>query len=171
MSTGSRRDPHAPPDARLVPRRNSCRDACPQQGLRHDRNRGHARRNVHLRLGTPLAILAASRSRARGRFSAAHLRNQPAALACVDRVLRSRTPRRHRSRHCAAADCVPDCGEAVQWPNERKPIFFMQYKSPILPIRLCAVSSSTRAKRDGLGSFFSQSGVCAKCGRVSRISE
>ena len=23
---------------------------------------------------------------------------------------------------------VPDCGEGVQWPNERKPIFFMQDK-------------------------------------------
>ena len=29
-------------------------------------------------------------------------------------------------RSVSAADCVCDCGEAVQWPNERKAIFFMQ---------------------------------------------
>src|SRR5580658_11731 len=32
-------------------------------------------------------------------------------------------------RSASAADCVPDCGEGVQWPNERNPIFFMQDKS------------------------------------------
>src|ERR1700723_1364978 len=34
-------------------------------------------------------------------------------------------------KSASAADCVRDCGEGVQRPNERKPIFFMQYKSPI----------------------------------------
>src|ERR1700722_13444440 len=32
-------------------------------------------------------------------------------------------------RSASAADCVCDWGEGVQWPNERKPIFFMQDKS------------------------------------------
>src|SRR5580704_10915259 len=29
-------------------------------------------------------------------------------------------------RSTSAADRVPDCGEGVQWPNERKPIFFIK---------------------------------------------
>src|ERR1700733_12962699 len=29
-------------------------------------------------------------------------------------------------RSASAADCVRDCGLGVQWPNDRKPIFFMQ---------------------------------------------
>src|SRR5580658_1518591 len=35
-------------------------------------------------------------------------------------------------RSASAADCVRDCGEGVQWPNERKPIFFIQDKSTVL---------------------------------------
>src|SRR5580698_2351455 len=27
----------------------------------------------------------------------------------------------------SAADCARDCGDGVQWPNERKPIFFIQF--------------------------------------------
>src|ERR1700728_54734 len=30
-------------------------------------------------------------------------------------------------RSASAADCVSDCGEGVQWPNERKPIFFTRF--------------------------------------------
>jgi hypothetical protein len=35
-------------------------------------------------------------------------------------------------RSASAADCVRDCAEGAQWPNERKPIFFMQDKSTVL---------------------------------------
>src|SRR5580698_6647776 len=43
-----------------------------------------------------------------------------------------RSASRARSIDCrsaSAAERVSDCGEGVQWPNERKPIFFMQHKS------------------------------------------
>src|SRR5580692_7602938 len=47
-------------------------------------------------------------------------------------------------RRTSAADRACDCGEGVQWPNERKPIFFMQYKSPISTVSLCNASIQKR---------------------------
>src|SRR5215469_8616846 len=55
-------------------------------------------------------------------------------------------------RRASEADCVSDCGEGVQWPNERKPIFFMQEKS----------SLSGKRKKSALQSYQSPSTLSGK---------
>jgi hypothetical protein len=51
--------------------------------------------------------------------------------------VRASTARSMDCSSASAADCVCDCGEGVQCPNERKPIFFMQNKSIVFRSELC----------------------------------
>jgi len=62
-------------------------------------------------------------------------------------------------RSASAADCVRDCGLGVQWPNERKPIFFMQHKS----------SGDRRQGRLRSRNHRTFASSCAIVGRGSRI--
>src|ERR1700677_2289994 len=73
-------------------------------------------------------------------------------------------------RSASAAERVCDCGEGVQWPNERKPIFFMGlHPADILDVRadsLFAQPAGERRSAIGLEPFLHRSPRLVRYGRT-----